>query len=79
MEPACYLECVVDPPLETGQGTNHDDSCSQTVPEALEADVAIDFLDLGHDWGVAGLLVKDGDHGVSWVRHDGAEDTGPVT
>ena len=67
------LEGIVDPPLETGEGTDHDDTGAETVPEAVEADAGVDLAD-----GVA-LLVHDGDHGVSWVRHDSAENTSPVT
>lgn len=72
------LEGVVDVPLETGEGADHDDSGANTVPESLEADVGVDGLDLLSHGGVGGLLVEDGDHGVSGVRDDGAEDTSEV-
>ena len=67
-----HLEGVVDPPLETGQGTDHEDSGAEAAPQSLEADLAVDFAD------GAALLVHDGDHGVSGVRDDGAEDTREV-
>lgn len=79
METAGHLEGVVDPPLETGEGTNHNDSCSETVPETLETDFAVDFFDLLTSWCVGFSLVEDGDHGVGGVRNDSAEDTSPVT
>ena len=36
------LEAVVYQPLEGGQSANHDDPDRQAVPEAFEADVAVD-------------------------------------
>ena len=68
-----HLEGVVDPPLETGERTNHEDSGTETLPETLEADVSVDLA------SGATLLVHDGDHRVSGVRDDSAEDTGEVT
>ena len=79
LETASDLEGVIDPPLETGEGTNHDDSCTETVPETLETDFTVDFLNLLASWSIAVSLVEDGDHGVSGVRHNSAEDTSPVT
>lgn len=79
LETAGHLEGVVDPPLETGESTNHNDSCSETVPETLETDFAVDFFNLLASWCVGFSLVEDRNHGVSRVRDDGAEDTSPVT
>jgi len=67
------LEGIVDPPLETSEGTNHDDTGAETVPETVEANAGIDLT------SGATLLVHDGDHSVSWVRHNSAENTSPVT
>ena len=74
------LEGVVDVPLETGEGTDHNDTGTETVPESLEADFFVDGLDLfaGGALGV-GSLVEDGDHGVSGVGDDSAEDTSDLT
>ena len=36
------LKRIVDEPLESGQSTDHDDSDGQSVPQAAEADVAVD-------------------------------------
>ena len=79
LEADCYLEGVVDPPLETSEGTNHDNSCADTVPEALETDVLVDLGDLLADRSARGLLVQDGNHSVSGVGHNSAEDTSKVT
>ena len=79
LETHCYLEGVIDPPLETSEGTNHNNSCSEPVPESLEADITIYFFNLGANWGAAASLVEDGDHGVSRVGNKGAEDTSPIT
>jgi hypothetical protein len=73
LETASNLEGVVDVPLETGEGTNHEDTGAKSGPESLEADLAVD---LG---GGSSTLVHDGDHGVGGVRHDSAEDTSPVS
>ena len=67
------LEGVVDPPLETGKGTNHEDTGTEAGPEAVEADAGVDLA------SSATLLVHDGDHSVGGVRDDSAENTSPVT
>lgn len=72
MKTASDLEGVVDPPLETSEGTDHDDTGAKTVPEAREADSVVDLA------RGTSLLVHDGDHGVGGVRNDSAEDTSPV-
>lgn len=79
LEAGGYLEGVVDPPLETSEGTDHDDSGSNTVPETLETDVSVDLTNLLTDGCVGGLLVKDGNHSVRGVRDDSACDTSQVT
>ena len=73
------LEGIVDDPLEAGKGTNHENSGSKTLPETVEADLSVDLLDLSSSWLVGSSLVEDGDHGISWVRNDGAENTSDVT
>jgi len=73
-----HLEGVVDIPLETGEGADHDNSGTDTVPQTLEADVSVDVSNLLSHRGVARLLVEDGDHGVSGLGHDSAENTGKV-
>ena len=37
-----YLEAIVNEPLESRQSSNHEDPNRQTVPEASEANVAVD-------------------------------------
>lgn len=70
---ASDLEGVVDVPLHTSKGADHEDPGAETLPEASEANVLVDRT------GGAALLVHDRDHGVSGVRDDSAEDTGKVT
>ena len=72
-ETASDLEGIVDDPLEASKGTNHEDSGTKTLPESVETNVGVDLSD------GSTLLVHDGDHGVSWMRNNGAEDTGNVT
>ena len=57
LEASCDLEGVVDPPLETSEGTDHDDSGTNTVPESLETDFLVDSGDLLANRGVARFLV----------------------
>jgi hypothetical protein len=59
--------------LETSEGTNHNDTGTETVPETSETDSGIDLAN-----GTT-VLVHDGDHGVSGVGNDSAEDTSPVS
>ena len=78
----CGFEAIIDPPLKTGKSTNHDDPGSKTGPQALESDLRVDLSDLASQrGGLVGLVSscdKLGQDGVSWVRDDGAEDTGEV-
>jgi hypothetical protein len=77
---ASDLEGVVDDPLKAGEGTNHEDSGTETLPESSESNLSIDLLDLGHGAAISSLsLVEDGDHGVSWMRDESAEHTGNVS
>ena len=43
---ASNLEGVVDNPLKAGEGTDHEDSGTETLPESGETDLSIDLLDL---------------------------------
>lgn len=65
--------------MEASKGTNHEDSGTETLPESTESNLAIDLLDLGDGGTTSSSLVEDGDHGVSWMGDDGAENTGNVT
>lgn len=47
------LERVVDEPLEAGQGADHEDAHGHAVPEACEADVAVNAAHCG-----AGALAR---------------------
>ena len=73
------LERVVDEPLEGGQGTDHEDTGTESGPESTESDLRVDRADRG--LGLSGLegSVQLGDHSVGGVRDDSAEDSGNVT
>lgn len=74
------LEGIVDPPLETSQGTDHDDSCSESSPESAESDLGVDLLHVFSVGGSFGLdSVQLGDHSVSGLGNEGTEDTSNVT
>ena len=68
------LEGIVDPPLKTGEGTDHDDTSAKTAPDTDRAHILQDLED-----AATSALVQLGHNGVSGVGHDGAEDTSEVT
>ena len=72
------LERVIDPPLKTSESSNHEDSCSKTLPESVETDFTVDLSGLDRGGFRAFTLVDDGDHSVSGVGHNGTEDSSPV-
>lgn len=72
-ETAPDLVGVVDHPLEAGEGTDHEDTGAETLPEAVHADSTVDLSD------ALASLVHDGDTGVGGVGNDGAEDTSAVS
>lgn len=76
----CGLESIVDPPLETSESTDHQDSGKETSPQALESDLSInsaDFLPSGSLFFTLG--VKLGDDSISGMRNDSAEDTSEIS
>ena len=76
----CDFEWIVDPPLKTSKGTYHDNSCHKTSPESLESDLLIDSTHLLSNWSrFVTFTVKFGDHGISRVWDDGAENTSKIT
>jgi len=74
------LEAVVNPPLETGKGTDHDDSCEKTSPKSAESDFCVNLGNLASSWSFRFTLrVKLWNHSVSWVRNNSAENTSQIT
>merc|ERR1719189_1205680 len=67
------LHSVVDEPLEGSQGSNHDDSGTQSSPQSLESESLSSISNAG-----SLSLVHVADDGIGWVRHDGAEDSSDV-
>lgn len=65
--------------METSEGTNHENSGSETLPESVESNLSVDLLDLLSNWLWGSSLVDNGNHGVRWVGNESAEDTGPVS
>ena len=65
--------------MEAGKGTDHEDSGTKTLPESVESNIGIDLFNLGTGRLSGGSLVEDGDHGISWMRDNGAEDSSNVT
>ena len=79
LEAASNFVGVVDPPLESSEGTDHEDTGTETVPESLESDFTVDLFDLLTSWFITRLLVQNGDHGICGMGNQSAEDTSPVT
>jgi len=79
LETNCSLEGIIEPPLETSEGTNHDDSCDESSPESLESDFGVDLADIFSESSLSLDGVELGDHGISRVRDDSAEDTSAVS
>ena len=73
------LEGVVDPPLESGQSTNHDDSCAQTSPKSFETNVCIDLLNGISDSTISLNIVQLGINGISRVGDNSAENSCHIT
>ena len=67
------LEWIVDDPLHASEGTNHEDSCSETLPETIETNILVDFS------STLSCLVHDWDHCVCGMGNDSTEDTSQVT
>jgi len=59
--------------LHASEGTNHENSGSETLPESVEANILVDLT------GTLSSLVHDRDHGVSWMRDGSTEHTGNIT
>jgi len=72
------LEGIVDPPLETGEGTDHEDTGSESSPETGKSDLSVDLAHVRHEGSLTLGGVDLGHHGVGGVGDDGAEDTGHV-
>jgi len=79
LETDCSLEGIIKPPLETSECTNHDDSCEKSSPESLESDFGVDLADVFSERSLSLDGVELGDHGISRVRDDSAEDTSAVS
>jgi len=73
------LEGIVNHPLEAGKGTDHENSCTKTLPETWEANVGIYFFDLLTSWLVRDSLIQNGDHCVSWMGDNSTENTSNIS
>lgn len=73
------LEGIIEPPLETSEGTDHDNSGAEASPESLEANFRVDLANILRHRSLSLDGVKLGHHGISGVRNDSAENTSQVT
>lgn len=79
------FESIIDPPLETGQGTNHENSGSETSPQSSHSDFSVNFLYIFTERGFRFNVIQFRHpklsklHGIGGVGYDGAEDTGQIT
>ena len=79
-KPTPDFEWIVNDPLHAGKGTYHENSSSNTFPESIESNFTIDFFNLSSSSLFrCSSLVKNGNHGISWMRNNSTEDTSKVT
>ena len=67
------LECIIDPPLETSQSADHDNTSTETAPDAAETELAENLA------GRLATLGHLGDDGVCRVGNNGTNYTSSVT
>merc|ERR1719297_639512 len=67
------LNTIIDEPLKSSQGSNHDNPGAETLPESTKTKGLH-----GSANACAWSLVEVGHQGVGGVGHDGAEDTSNV-
>ncbi len=74
------LEAIVNPPLKTSEGTDHDDSGHETSPETLESDFGVNSSNLLSQ-RARNVSFRDqlGKNGICGVGNDGAENTSKIT
>ena len=65
--------------METSQSTDHNNSCTHTSPETAETDFRVDLSDVVHCATGSLHVVELGDHSISRLRDQSAEDTSNVT
>jgi len=76
----CALERVINPPLQTSKGIDHDNSGNETSPESLESNFRINsWYFLSSSTFFLGLAVKFADHSISRVRNNCTENTSKIT
>lgn len=74
------LERIIDQPLEGSKSTDHDNSQTDTRPQASEANLAVDSANcLASTFAGLAVAVQLADHDIGRVRNDGASNTSNVT
>jgi len=71
------LECVIDPPLEASQSTNHQDTGTETLGSQVDGTGLAG--NLANRLALVLSLAHEGDDRVGRVGDDGADNTGEVT
>jgi len=80
LKPNCGFKWIVNPPLETSQSSNHNDSCHKSSPEPFEADLWINSTYLLTDWSLfAALTIKFRDHGICGMWDNRTENTSQIS
>ena len=66
--------------MATGQGTDHEDSHWQPVPQSNKTNLLVDSGEgLADGLARSGVVINLRDQDIGWVRGSGTEDTGNVT
>ena len=80
LETNCCLESIVDPPLKTCKGTDHNNSGHETCPKTLESDFLINTAYFLSGWSrLVALTVKFADHSISRMGYNCTENTSQIT
>lgn len=70
---------IIDPPLQSSECTNHNDSCYQSSPKSDKSNILVYLLGVvPHGSRLLGSI-ELGDKSISWMRNDGTEDSGSIT
>lgn len=73
------LETVINPPLQSSQSTNHENSGCESIPESFKSNLSINFSNILHCGSFIFNRVQFGNHSISRVRNNGTNNTSQIT
>ena len=79
-QPQCYLETIINQPLECCQSSNHYNSDRQTIPKTSKSNISINPRhSLSSSLSSFSITVKFRDHNICWVRDNSTTNTSDIT